>query len=233
MTVTILQFVQPEGPAYLGDYLGRAGVTTRVVELFADAAVPELAAVGDGLVLMGGPMSANDPLPWIPPVLALLQAAAVADLPMLGHCLGAQLLARALGGEVTANPAKEIGWGAVTPVGEDGADWFGTDQAFTAFHWHGETFSLPPGATHILRSDACENQGFVRGKTLGLQCHVEMTARLIADWCRLNPDELAAADAVATVQAADQMLADVDAQVALLQQMADRVYARFLDSARS
>ena len=136
-----------------------------------------------GLVFMGGPMSVNDDLPWIAPALELARDAVRKDVPLLGHCLGAQLISRAFGGAVRANPVKEIGWGRVEVVKNDAAAaWLGELGAFDSFHWHGETFSIPPGATRVLTSPYCENQAFVLGPHLGMQCHVEMTPEPIRAW---------------------------------------------------
>src|SRR5262249_41621874 len=133
---------------------------------------------------MGGPMSVNDDLPWISEALGLINRAVEADIPVLGHCLGGQLISKALGGKVTRNGVKEIGWGKV--AGAEGAaasEWFGDTREFAGFHWHGETFTIPPRATRLAESPYCANQAFALGKHLGMQCHVEMTSELIRTWC--------------------------------------------------
>ncbi|MDH5480606.1 MAG: type 1 glutamine amidotransferase, partial [Nitrosomonas sp.] len=145
-----------------------------------------------GLVFMGGPMSVNDDLPWIEPALNLIRQAIAEDMPVMGHCLGGQLMAKALGGVISASPAREMGWGEVTvPDHAIAREWFGDLSTFDSFHWHGETFSLPEGATCILSSPYCENQAFALGIHLGMQCHVEMTERLVRDWCSVAAEELA------------------------------------------
>ncbi len=146
-------------------------------------------------------MSVNDDLPWIAAELALIRDAVERGVPVLGHCLGGQLLARALGATVGPNPVKEIGWGEVEVVDPDAAAaWLPGLSTFPAFHWHGETFTLPDGARPLLASAHCARQGFVLGPHLGLQCHVEMTSAMIEEWCRLGADELAAAAASPGVQ---------------------------------
>src|SRR3546814_216122 len=111
------------------------------------------------MVLMGSPMSVNDDLPWIASVLSLIRDAIRLDIPVLGHCLGGQLISKALGAEITVNPVKEIGWGEVTVSNNAQArEWFGNLPRFQVFHWHGETFSLPAGTTHLLSSSHCRNQ---------------------------------------------------------------------------
>ena len=131
-------------------------------------------------------MSVNDDLPWIAPVLDLIRRAVAADVPVLGHCLGGQLLSKALGGTVGRNPVKEIGWGEVSV--QDNAvahEWFaGAPEKFLSFHWHGESFSIPATAVRIAGSPWCPNQAYVQGPHLGMQCHVEITPEMIATWCR-------------------------------------------------
>src|SRR5262245_55774807 len=111
--VAIFRHLAAEGPGHFVTYLTRRNVPWRLVRIDEGEAVPGDPAGFSGLVFMGGPMSANDRLPWIDEILALIRAAVASDVPVLGHCLGAQLMAKALGGEVTRNAVKEIGWGKV------------------------------------------------------------------------------------------------------------------------
>ena len=163
-----------------------------LVKLDAGEKVPRDARRFSGLCFMGGPMSVNDELPWIAPALELIREAVRKDVPVIGHCLGGQLLAKALGGEVGPNPAKEIGWGEVRVCDNTVArEWLGDASAFQSFHWHGETFTIPPGATRILENEHCANQAFAVGKHLGMQCHVEMTPELIREWVAGGEKEIA------------------------------------------
>ena len=150
--VAIFRHYATEGPGYLAGYLERKALPWTLVKLDEGEPVPEDPHAFAGLAFMGGPMSVNDPLPWIPPTLALIRAAIAAELPVLGHCLGGQLMSKALGGEVTRAPTKEIGWGTVNLENPIVAQsWFGPQPTeFTVFHWHGETFSIPSGAVRIL-----------------------------------------------------------------------------------
>lgn len=184
-----------------------------------------------GLVLMGGPMSANDPTPWNAPLLQLIRAAFDAGKPCIGHCLGGQLMSRALGGTVTINPVKEIGWNPVYV--EDGAaarEWLGADLAgphpVTTFQWHGETFSIPAGATRILRGEACANQAYVIGNSLGMQCHVEMTPAMIESWCADWASENAD-PSLPSVQTPPEMKAAMAENLQRLNGLADRLYTRW------
>ena len=183
-----------------------------------------------GLCLMGGPMSVNDDLPWIPPLLALIRQAVAADVPVIGHCLGGQLMSKALGGTVGKNPLKEIGWGDVRMTDADAArPWLGeADQPMLAFHWHGETFSLPAGARRILESAYCANQAYVlNDRHIAMQCHVEMTPELIASWCDHGAAEIAASDSPG-VQSPEAIQADMSARTNRLHQLADKIYSRWI-----
>lgn len=138
-----------------------------------------------GLIVMGGPMSANDNLPQLRQALRLIEEALASETPILGVCLGAQLLAKALGAPVYRNPVKEIGW---IPV--DLAEAAKHDHLFDGwsgreivFHWHGDTFDLPSGATWLARSDACPHQAFrAENGAYGFQFHLEVTPEMIGDW---------------------------------------------------
>jgi GMP synthase-like glutamine amidotransferase len=149
---------------------------------------------------------------------------------VLGHCLGGQLMAKALGGKVTRSPVKEIGWGRVDVLQNDAAaGWFGAQlKSFDSFHWHGETFSIPPGATRIASSPWCENQAFVLGPHLGMQCHVEMTPELIRAWCQDWEKEVESlARRTASVQTPAQMTESLEERTRTLNAIADRLYDRW------
>ncbi|HKA60679.1 MAG TPA: type 1 glutamine amidotransferase [Gemmatimonadales bacterium] len=228
--VAIFRHAASEGPGYFATYLDRHEVPWQVIQVDRGEPVPSSAGKYSGLVFMGGPMSVNDDLPWIAPVLRLIRAAADANVPVLGHCLGGQLMAKALGGAVTRNPVKEIGWGRVEVVQNDAAAaWFGDGLgSFDSFHWHGETFSIPPDATRVLSSPYCENQAFVLGPHLGLQCHVEMTPELIRAWCQDWEKEVESlARRTPSVQTPAQMTEGIDAKVRALNTIADRIYGRW------
>jgi GMP synthase-like glutamine amidotransferase len=229
--VAIFRSARTEGPGYFATYLERRSISWRVVALDENEAVPRNAGDFAGLCFMGGPMSVNDPLPWITPVLELIRSAVRHDVPVIGHCLGGQLMSKAFGGTVDANPAKEIGWGEVQVSDNAVAhEWLGDVQAFESFHWHGETFSIPPGATRVLENAACANQGFALGRHLGLQCHVEMTPELIRTWLRSGADEIAASRSSAAVQSPEEIERDLERRVAALSEVANRLYDRWVEN---
>ena len=181
-----------------------------------------------GLCFMGGPMSVNDPLPWIEPVCALIREAVAKNVPVIGHCLGGQLMSKALGGAVTRNPVKEIGWGEAKGAANDIArHWLGdfAGNPAMAFHWHGETFSLPDGATHLVSSAHCSNQMFALGPHLGMQCHVEMTPEMITTWCEQWADEALAVADLPSVQNPQQMQAQIAERLPVMRQLSEQLYS--------
>jgi GMP synthase-like glutamine amidotransferase len=223
--VAIFRHTPTEGPGYFADYLDANGIAWQLVRVDAGDAIPSDASAFSGLTFMGGPMSVNDDLPWIPPALALIRDAVESDVPVLGHCLGGQLMAKALGGEVTRNPVKEIGWGEVeVPESREAERWFGDLRKFLSFHWHGETFTIPAGGSRILGSAYCANQAFVLDKHLGMQCHVEMTPELIRSW-----SDGWRGGTSPSVQTAEQMQEQLDGRVRALNAVAARLYDRWVE----
>jgi GMP synthase-like glutamine amidotransferase len=226
--ILIFRHLANEGPGYFAEFLQRNGIAYTLIAIDQNQPVPESLENVAGLVFMGGPMSVNDPLPWIADEIRLIQQAFRQNLPILGHCLGGQLISKALGGRVGPNPVKEIGWLPVRQTMDGGAqDWLrGLPESFEAFHWHGETFSIPSSATTILSSAQCPHQGFVIGNTLALQCHVEMTADMVRDWAQVNDAEIA--QPTATIQSAAQMAERLPERIQQLHQNADVLYTRWL-----
>jgi GMP synthase-like glutamine amidotransferase len=232
--VAVFRHSATEGPGYFATFLAAHGIPLELIRIDAGDPVPADIAAYSGLVFMGGPMSVNDDLPWIAPVLEAIREAVRRDIPVLGHCLGGQLMSKALGGTVGPNPVKEIGWGEVHVLDNPLARaWFGdAPKHFLSFHWHGETFTLPEGATRILESPYCANQAYVLGKHLGMQCHVEMTRDMIETWCKVGGDEIAAANSPA-VQTPEQMAVDMDGKLAALNRVAASLYAHWIQGLKA
>lgn len=227
--IAIFRHSPTEGAGHFALFLTQQAIPWQMIHIDQGEAVPTDAGAFAGLVFMGGPMSVNDDLPWIPKVLALIRDAVARDIPLLGHCLGGQLMSRALGGVVTKNPVKELGWGRVTVADNATArEWFGDIREFDSFHWHGETFSLPPGAELLLSSPHCANQAYAIGKHLGMQCHVEMTEAMICEWCEKGADEVAANLSSPGVQSAEVMQAQINDKLPQLHKVAERLYRHWL-----
>ena len=209
MRVHTLQHVPFEGLAALEPVLRAAGHEIAVTRLFAGDPLPPPDAF-DWLVVLGGPMSVHDEgrFAWLAPEKELVRHSIERGRAVLGICLGAQLLAEALGGRVRANREKEIGWFPVERVPGAEASPFGRalPPRTVAFHWHGETFERPPGALHLARSDACESQAFAWGdRVLALQFHLETTRAAAASLIEHCRDELLPGR---FVEAPEAMLAD-------------------------
>jgi GMP synthase-like glutamine amidotransferase len=228
--IAIFRHAGTEGPGHLAKFLDERQILWQLIAIDAGDAVPPSSSAYSGLVFMGGPMSVNDDLPWIPKVETLIRDAVAKDIPLLGHCLGGQLISRALGGIVSGNPVKEIGWGEVTVADNDAAHaWFGDARSFAAFHWHGETFTLPQGATHLLSSAYCVNQAYSIGKHLALQCHVEMTAEMIKAWCAVGAGEIASSSSPA-VQTVSEMQQQINSKLPRLNSVAEQLYSQWIKS---
>jgi len=228
--VAIFRASPTEGPGYFATYLERRSIAWQLVALDTGERVPRDARKFAGLVFMGGPMSVNDELPWIGSALELARDAVRKDVPLLGHCLGGQLISKALGGTVAATPVKEIGWGEVRVADNEVArEWLGDVQTFVSFHWHGETFTIPPGATRVMENPHCANQGFALGKHFGMQCHVEMTDELVRSWLATGAEEIAASRASPAVQEPDEITRELAARLAALHEVANRIYDRWIE----
>jgi len=228
--VAIFRASSTEGPGYFATYLERRSIPWHVIKSDAGERVPRDARKYSGVVFMGGPMSVNDELPWIAPALELARDAVRKDVPLLGHCLGGQLISKALGGTVGASRVKEIGWGEVRVADNAVArEWLGELQAFESFHWHGETFTIPPGATRVMENAHCANQGFALGRHFGMQCHVEMTEELVRTWLASGAEEIAASRASPAVQDPDDIMRDLPPRLAALNDVANRIYDRWIE----
>ena len=179
MNIHWLQHVPFEGLGAIGRWAGSKGHTLSCTRLFAGDPFPEQGEFGM-LVVMGGPMGIYDEqeYPWLVVEKAFIRATIEAGKPVLGICLGAQLLADVLGARVSANKEKEIGWFSVTradsvPDGLKGV----LPEKQTVFHWHGDTFGLPDGAVPLYASAGCTNQAFLyKDRVLALQFHLETTS---------------------------------------------------------
>ncbi|MDH5287612.1 MAG: type 1 glutamine amidotransferase [Betaproteobacteria bacterium] len=226
--VAIFRFSPGDEPGRFAHWLDAHGVPWRLIALHEGEVVPADARAFAGIGTMGGPMSVNDALPWVAPMEALMRDAVAAGVPVIGHCLGGQLLAKALGAKVGTARTTEIGWIDVEATDDAAAgEWFGGRTRFATFEWHYEAFELPPGAQRVLTNAFNENQGYViDGRHVGFQGHVEMTAEIARGWIANSPDELPASSD-ASMQSAADILANLDARVAALNAVADAIYSRW------
>jgi len=192
--IAIFQYSPTGHPGAVLDVLAELSLPWTLIPIMEGAPVPTDPTPYSGLVLMGGGMGVHDDLQWMAQMLQLLRQAHAADLPIAGHCLGAQMLALALGGQVLRGERMEIGWQRITfAATPQVAEWFGLDVEsvpdMDAFQWHQDRFTLPPGAHALASSAVCPHQAFVwQDRHLGMQFHPEMTADLIAALAHANRD---------------------------------------------
>ncbi|MGL4409564.1 MAG: type 1 glutamine amidotransferase [Zoogloea sp.] len=227
--IAILQHVANDGPGYFTEYLQRHGLAWQVIAPFRGDAFPARIEDYAGYCILGGPMSANDPLPWMDQAHDWVRQAIARDIPVIGHCLGGQIMARALGATVRRAPCCEIGWVAIESAPEAAGDWFGGEERFLQFQWHGDTFAIPPEGRRIARSDHCGHQAFSIGeKHLAMQFHTEITREKIEDWLVEGADEIIANAHSPAVQSAETIRAQAETGLNATRQMADRIYGRWV-----
>jgi len=193
MRFLVLQHLDIEPPALLADCLMKAGNIIESVRIDRKEAIPDTLKDYAGLIVMGGPMSAKDNLSFIQEEINLLRQAIAQDLPVLGICLGAQLLAKAAGAQIFPSPERELGWYRLlpTPDGESDPLFFTLPaKGLDVFQWHGETFSLPSDAKLLASCPKVPHQAFRLGSCqYGLQFHVEVDEAIIRTWIDAGESE--------------------------------------------
>jgi GMP synthase-like glutamine amidotransferase len=182
-----------------------------------------------GLAFLGGTMSVNDGLPWQLDELALIRKATAEDVPMLGHCLGSQLIAMALGGVVAPMPDKEIGWWQMSHCDNvEARAWLqGVPNPVEILAWHHEAFTLPPGTSPLYSSPFCADQAYVRGNTVATVAHPEVTPELLESWLHLYGYDIE--PTAPSVQSIEQIREDLPRRcVAMHAAFTDRIYETWL-----
>ena len=228
--ILVLQHLSSDGPAYLGTWLSREGLPFEVRNSEAGEVYPAHMGGHGALAILGGEMSANDPLPSLRRAELLILDAMARGLPVIGHCLGGQLMARALGARIVPSPAPEIGWhGMRLHSGDAARAWFGDAPSRIVFQWHEEAFELPPGAVPLADSPACACQAFAIGPHLAMQFHVELDEEKLRRWAALDSPQFRALQRRhASVQSGETMCASLSRWLPQQQALADLVYARWL-----
>ena len=193
--VWVIQHIHCETLGTIADVLKAEGISVECIRTFEGQPVPKEMSEAAGLVVMGGPMGVyeQDRYPFLRQELRLIEQALQEEKPVLGVCLGSQLLATALGAKVTKGEEKEIGWHPVTLTASALADplWTGVEPSFMAYHWHGDVFELPRDALSLVSSSLTACQAFRYGrKAYGFLFHMEVTERIINDMVKAFTDEL-------------------------------------------
>jgi GMP synthase (glutamine-hydrolysing) len=194
MNFLVLQHLRIEPTAIIGKIIEEAGHHIELVRMDRDESVPQSLSGFDGVVVMGGPMSANDThLSFVTDEIELLKEAIKIDLPVLGICLGAQLLARAAGAEIVTSPVRELGWYPLQRTRDSADDPIFQaldDDGLMVFQWHGETFTLPDSATLVATHTDVPQQAFRIGSSqYGLQFHIEVDRPIIESWIEAGESE--------------------------------------------
>ena len=230
--VAILQHQLPENAAYLTTWLERHRVDYVIFNAGADEEFPASIEPYAALAVMGGGMSANDALLSNRQAEILILQAMRLDRPVIGHCLGGQLMSRALGAAVTASPRPEIGWQPIQYENLDVArEWFGDTPTNTVAHWHYESFGIPAGAVRVATSDACPNQAWAMGPHLAMQFHIEITETKMQSWVAEDDAKWAESRSLyETVQDKISMLAGLPYHLAQHQTTADSIYKKWLST---
>lgn len=233
--ILILQHQTDDGPAYLGTWLAERGLAFDLRQAAMGDPLPETMTDHAALAVLGGAMSANDDLPMLRHAERLIRDAVARNRPVVGHCLGGQLMARALGGAVRRAARPEIGWhridwAAAAPEGLREAS-----PEATVFQWHFDTFDPPPQAIRLASSASCAQQAFAIGPHLALQFHVELDAAKLAAWSEAADADAEYLQALETfaqqVQTPQAMRAQAESRLQAQQTLACAVYARWIEAA--
>lgn len=239
-TLRIFHHQVCEPPAYLCTYLEHRGLSFEIICIHENQVVPDGLDDVSGLIFMGGQGSVNDDKDWITQELMLIQQADIQGIPILGVCLGAQLISKALGGSVYPGDDMEIGWHAIEAVNDIAArvqsdvqsenSWLaGLPSCFDAFQWHAHTFTVPPGATPLWRSHCYQQQGFAKNRVLAMQFHLEVTAESIVELSRQYAIDLSHPSEC--VQSVTQLTDNLRERTDQLHQIADQIYEYWLINA--
>ena len=225
----VLRHSALEGVGLLGNVLREHGIHHRGLDLYRGEPVPKDVRSVGGLILLGGSMGAyeGEKLPFLKAELQLVERAIAAGRPVLGVCLGAQMIAQALGSRVYPGERRETGWGTVqlTDDAQDDPVFSDAPSPLQVFHMHGDTYELPPDASHLARSDRYEQQAFAWGGVVyGLQFHLEFTDSMIQ---RLTADADAATYLRESGTDPEQLLADAPDRIARIGDSAQRIFDNY------
>jgi GMP synthase-like glutamine amidotransferase len=186
MKVIVIMHVESEGPGSLGTYLESVGAEALTVHLYTGDRLPSEFSGFDAVVSLGGPMNVyeEDQYPFLKAETGFLKQAVEADVPVVGICLGAQMIAKAVGAPVVKSPNKEVGWGSVTLTdrGRDDTLFKGLPSVLEVLQWHGDMFHIPAEGLLLASSQDCPHQAFRYRNALGLQFHLEVTEKILSDW---------------------------------------------------
>ena len=185
--VLVVQNTRTEGSGYLGELLANDGFTIHSVNAKHEKLPEKKYSL---LVILGAPESANEDLPYLQAEQKLIKKTVDDNIPVLGICLGSQLIAKTFGGKVYHGPKKEIGFYHDLKIDTNSKLFSGFTNPFTVFHWHGDTFDLPEGAVRLVYSENYQNQAFQINSAVGLQFHLEVNAEMVNLWLDKTREKL-------------------------------------------
>ena len=231
--ILIFRHVTCEGPGYLGTFLKRNNIPYEIICIDEGSTVPQNLDAVSGLVFMGGSMNVTDSLEWMNDEQNLIRRAIDKNIPVMGNCLGAQLMAAALGGEITHDDNMEIGWHQVEPdINNADNEWLRElPENFTPFHWHADTFSIPRNAAVLLHSKCRMNQAFTIKNSIALQFHLEMTTEMVEEWVRLFKEDLESGQPC--TQNSHDILLNLENKIEELHRCADIFYSKWINGLRN
>lgn len=209
--------------------LERLGIPLQWVKIDKNNIIPEIIADDvAGLIFLGGTMSVNDPLPWVEKELNLIRLAEKYEIPVLGHCLGSQLISKALGGIISPMPEKEIGWHTITCLNNPIAhEWFSNIPKQTKIMlWHHEEFTIPDGAVPLYESKYCKNQAFIIGNMLATVGHIELSLLMLNNWLEIYGHDITPNNK--SVQSIEEIRANMKDKMQKMHELTNSFYFKWL-----
>jgi len=227
--VRLFRHVNCTIPGYLCGFLEERGIPFEIACVGEGTTVPDSLHDVSGLVFMGGPGDVNSPVAWMREERSMIQKAAAHGTPVMGVCLGAQMISKALGGKVSSDYKLEVGWHHVEMVtGAEEFPWFeNLPSRFEVFQWHAHEFTLPPGATPLLTSRCTPCQAFSTGNMLAMQFHLEITADTVRNLTQQFANDINKSSDC--VQQADELCSKLDERITHLHDIADSIYSNWLE----
>ena len=212
------------------EVLDEREINYKIIAIDHGDPIPDSVEEMSGLVFLGGTMSVNDEYDWIENELKLIRKAADKNIPIMGHCLGSQLISKALGGTVQTMPKNEIGWHPVKAIQNNvSKEWLdGIPDGLEVATWHHDEFSIPEGATHILESPHCKNHAFVIDNILATVAHIEVTVDMLKLWIDRHGHDIEANGN--SVQSADEIKDNIEQKVTNMYQLTDHFYNKWLQN---
>ncbi len=232
--ILFIKHIDIEGPGTIADFLEDNKIPYTTIDLSSGGKLPQLKKVFQAVICLGGPMNVyeEEKYPFLKEEDSWLQKVVIEEVPFLGVCLGAQLIAKATGARVIKNPEKEIGWYKIvlSDSGLNDALFKDFSEVFKVFQWHGDTFGIPAGGKRLAFSELCQNQTLKYGRNIyGIQFHVEITKDMIIQWSDAYKGELESLKGV--VSDKQKMLEDYGRLEKTYIKQAEKFYVNFFDLA--